>query len=149
MNEPGRRFADADQQIGELIALLASIDDPRRLHAACPGRERLGDGTIAAVCSHVADVYARIAEFIATGHSRAPAPHGHSPTLAVDEIITRLTAAREALTVMQDLDDVAATAIPDAGAIRFADGTRTLEEVLTGLLRHQRHQVDAIRAGLS
>jgi hypothetical protein len=30
--------------------------------------------------------------------------------------------------------------------MRFADGERTLEQILASLLKHQRHQVDALTA---
>jgi hypothetical protein len=33
--------------------------------------------------------------------------------------------------------------------MRFADGERTLQQILANLLKHQRHQVDALAAALS
>jgi hypothetical protein len=33
--------------------------------------------------------------------------------------------------------------------MRFADGQRTLEQVVASLLEHQRHQVDSIAAALT
>ena len=53
----------ADDQISELIALLSEQDEGV-LMLPCPGREKLGDGTVAALTSHTADNYLRIAEFL-------------------------------------------------------------------------------------
>jgi len=36
-----------------------------------------------------------------------------------------------------------------AGEMKFADGERTLEQIVASLLKHQDHQVAAIAAGLS
>ena len=33
--------------------------------------------------------------------------------------------------------------------MKFADGERTLEQIVASLLKHQRHQVAALAAGLS
>jgi hypothetical protein len=57
--------ATADEQIVELIALVATLDDTT-MHLPCPGREKLGDGTIAAATQHTADNYQRIASFVQT-----------------------------------------------------------------------------------
>ncbi len=57
---------------GDLIALIATADEPL-LRRRCPGREKLGDGTIAALAAHTADNYELIATFAATAGG-APAP---------------------------------------------------------------------------
>jgi hypothetical protein len=51
--------------------------------------------------------------------------------------------------VLGELDDVALDAAPPAGDMRFADGERTLEQVVASILKHQRHQVDALAAALA
>lgn len=58
--------ATADRQIADLIALVSTLDD-RAKRQPCPGREKLGDGTIAASAQHTADNYRRITEFVRTG----------------------------------------------------------------------------------
>jgi hypothetical protein len=58
--------ATADAQLDELIKLISSTDRSV-LNQRCPGRERLGDGTIGALAAHTADNYQRIAIFVATG----------------------------------------------------------------------------------
>jgi hypothetical protein len=57
--------ATADGQISELIALISTLN-AETLRLPCPGREKLGDGTIAASVRHTADNYQRIAAFVQT-----------------------------------------------------------------------------------
>jgi hypothetical protein len=70
--------AIADEQIAEVIALLSTVDEAT-LRLPCPGREKLGDGTIAASAQHTADNYQRIATFVAASDRLADghAPHQH------------------------------------------------------------------------
>src|SRR6266567_4724713 len=65
----------ADRQLAELICLLSSRGE-EALSLPCPGREKMGDGTVAACASHTADRYQRIAEFLRTAAqmTRASAP---------------------------------------------------------------------------
>ena len=65
--------ATADGQITELIDLLSTLD-PAALDRPCPGREKLGDGTIGAAARHTADNYHRIAAFVQTSE-RMTAAH--------------------------------------------------------------------------
>lgn len=55
----------ASQQIDTLIDLLSQQPEAA-LSLPCPGRENMGDGTIAAVAGHTADRYQQIAEFLHT-----------------------------------------------------------------------------------
>jgi hypothetical protein len=66
--------ATADGQIAELIDLLSTLDQAA-LRRPCPGREKLGDGTIGAAARHTADNYQRIADFVQTS-DRMSAEHG-------------------------------------------------------------------------
>src|SRR5262249_60429534 len=72
----------ADRQIAELLGFILTLDeaDSRR---PCPGREKLGDGTVAACARHTADNYQRIADFLTTSDgmsaTHAPSPHGGDP----------------------------------------------------------------------
>jgi hypothetical protein len=75
--------AIADEQIAELIDLASRLDDARA-RLPCPGREKLGDGTVAACAQHTADNYQRIAAFVKTSDqtsgSHQPGERGgHSP----------------------------------------------------------------------
>jgi len=71
--------ATAHVQIGELIDLLGTLDQAA-LDRPCPGREKLGDGTIGAAARHTADNYQRIAAFAQTNDrvtaAHQPAAHG-------------------------------------------------------------------------
>ena len=171
----------AATQIGELIELVGAADDAT-LHRPCPGRDKLGDGTIGATAAHTADSYQRIGTFVATSQrmadregSRQPDRHripgflralghtqnqhkadGHShqagytaDTVQPKEIARRLTAARQDLAGIARLTDPQLDAIPPKDSFRFCDGQRTLEQVLAGLLKHQGHQVQALKAALA
>jgi hypothetical protein len=79
MSERGQQLhATADQQIAVLIDLLATLDDST-LRLPCPGREKLGEGTIAASAQHTADNYRRIAGFVETSDRMTGRsdPNGH------------------------------------------------------------------------
>jgi hypothetical protein len=79
MTERGPQLhATADGQITELISLMSSVDEGT-LRLPCPGREKLGDGTIAAAARHTAENYRRMAGFVKTSDqmSGAPSPSQH------------------------------------------------------------------------
>jgi hypothetical protein len=66
----------AEGQINELIDLLSTLDRSA-LSRPCPGREKLGDGTIGAAVRHTADNYQRIAGFVETSDRMSAAHGGH------------------------------------------------------------------------
>lgn len=66
--------ATADRQLQALIELLG-VADETAMRRPCPGREKLGDGTIRAMAAHTADNYQRIAIFVATS-DRASVANG-------------------------------------------------------------------------
>jgi hypothetical protein len=180
MTERGRQLsAIADGQIAELIDLLSTLDRAA-LRRPCPGREKLGDGTIGAAARHTADNYERIAGFVQTG-DRMSAAHGghriprllralgHGPqdhanddhaaaqhdngytaeNVDLDAVVEQLTASREALGRIAELTDSQLDAIPPKDSFRFCDGQRTLEQVLAGLLKHQAHQLEALKTAVA
>lgn len=55
----------ADRQIAGLSDLVSTLDQDA-LGLPCPGREKLGDGTVAASAQHTADNNQRIATFVQT-----------------------------------------------------------------------------------
>jgi DinB superfamily len=168
-------FQTADDQISDLIALLDAADDAA-LRAPCAGREKLGDGSVAAVAMHTADNYHRIAEYLDAGaqsghrtpdrrhripmfggaHNRRGG-HGHSSGAGdcrsdkIDPraLLERLDTARARLRPLAELSDERLAAVPPASDMRFADGQRTLEQIVVSLLNHQRHQCDALSAALA
>ena len=176
--------ATADEQIGELLDLVSTIDEATA-RRPCPGREKLGDGTVAANARHTADNYQRIAAFLGetdripaerepgqgrahrvpralrilghrpphTEHTSGGDPGQHDVPYTADNadlgaLVEQLGTTREALGRAAELTDTQLDAIPPAGSFRFADGKRTVEQVLAGLLKHQRHQLDALKAAI-
>lgn len=168
----------ADGQLSGLIDLLSAHDEAA-LSLPCPGREKLGDGTVAACAAHTAENYLRIAAFL-RGEDHQPAMHGgergrgphripsflrarshrsghnqdmHSAEGAeiVDRagLLHRLSAGRDAFGVLTKLTDQQLDAVPPASDMKFCDGQRTLEQVVTNLLNHQSHQLDALKAALA
>ena len=176
MTDRGQELsATADGHIAELLDLLSTLDQAA-LDRPCPGREKLGDGTINAAARHTADNYQRIAEFVQTsdrisgahGGHRFPrflralghgpqdhANHDHDATehdngytakdVDLDAVVEQLKASRDTLGWIAELTDSQLDVIPPKDSFRFCDGHRTLEQVLVGLLKHQAHQVEALR----
>jgi hypothetical protein len=178
MTERGKQLhATADTQIAGLIALISTLDEAT-LRLPCPGREKLGDGTIAAAARHTADNYQRIATFVQTSDpmsgTHAPTQHGahriprflraighgpanhdkHAPgagqytadTIDLTAVAKQLSATRDTLGKIAELTDTQLDAIPPKDSFRFCDGQRTLEQVLASLLKHQSHQLAALKA---
>lgn len=180
MSERGNQLLEtADAQIRELIGLFSQRGETA-LSLPCPGREKLGDGTIGALAMHTADSYLRIARFL-QGAGEIPTPRpghrtltlrlarSHRPPRHADSndndamhsrdyvaenvdlpgLLERLSAGREALSLLADLTDAQLDTAPSAGSFRFCDGHRTLEQVVSSLLKHQGHQIDAVKAALT
>jgi len=178
MSERAKKlYETADGQLVDLIGLLSGQGEDA-LSLPCPGREKMGDGTIAACALHTTNRYQMIAAFLQAagrsagakkGRHRIPRPllaRGHGPSahaeadrdhgghdgdyaaeaVDLDGLLERVSAARDALSVVGELTDAQLDAVPLADSFRFCDGQRTLEQVVAGLLKHQGHQVAAIRA---
>lgn len=156
MSVRARQLHDsADGQIAQLTECLRLAGNPGLIQP-CPGRGRLGDGTVGAVAAHTADNYQRIADFAsglrAGGREHRPGQHAERYRARENELellLARLAAAREAIATIGRLSDEQLDSVPPAGAMKFADGERTLQQILANLLKHQRHQVDALAAALS
>lgn len=168
----------ADGQLSGLIDLLSARDDAA-LGLPCPGREKLGDGTVAACASHTAENYLRIAAFLrgedhqpvthsgdrgrghripsflrGRSHRGGPDQHTHSAphnaeNVNRDGLLERLSAGRNAFDVLTELTDEQLDTVPPASDMKFCDGKRTLEQIVTNLLNHQSHQLDALKAALT
>lgn len=139
----------AAEQIDALIEFAADLDSAD-LRRSCPGREKLGDGTVGTLLAHTTGNYLRIADLAAgegRGHQSRDHGHGDLPAAGggdAEELRLRLAAAKAALGRLAALDDRRLDSIPPAGTFRFCDGERNLEEVLSALLTHQGHQVEAL-----
>ncbi|MDQ6803445.1 MAG: hypothetical protein M3065_00440 [Actinomycetota bacterium] len=57
--------------------------------------------------------------------------------------------ARAAGPALGDLTDEQLDTVPPASDMKFCDGQRTLEQILTNLLNHQSHQLVALKAAMS
>jgi hypothetical protein len=174
--------ATADRQIVDLLDLVRTTSG-ETLRQPCPGREKLGDGSVGAFLAHTTDNYQRIGEFAAAGdrmsnghgfggHARGGLPrflrairhqrpsHDHSVgahesddpysagNVALADLAARLSNAREQLARIAALEDRQLDTIPPKDSFRFCDGQRTLEQVLTGLLKHQAHQLETMHTVL-
>lgn len=181
MSERGTHLLErADRQINELIALFSRRSEVA-FRLPCPGREKLGDGTVAALALHTADNYLRIAGFLRAtsqisaarlarhrirrlfrGGAHTPARHaggghdesahdGHYTAENVDlaALMDRLSAGRDKLSLLADMTDEQLDTAPPTGSFRFCDGQRTLEQVVSSLLKHQGRQIDAMKAALT
>jgi hypothetical protein len=174
MSERGTQlFQMADGQLSELIDLLSTRDEAA-LSLPCPGREKLADGTVGALATHTADNYVRIAGFIAGDATASPShsthrsfrsiasrfgrhgrgEHGpwmHGPGAGTADragVLDRLSKGREAMRVVAELTDEQLDSVPPASDMKFCDGQRTLEQIVTNLLNHQSHQLDALKGAL-
>lgn len=137
----------AEGQLRTLIdRLSARGDDVLRL--PCPGREKLGDGTVGACASHTADNYLRLAALLGGADPGAHDAPYRADAVALPGLVARLAGARRALRALGDLPDAQLDAVPPAAQMRFVDGERTLEQIVRSILTHQGHQVDAISRAL-
>jgi hypothetical protein len=69
----------ADKQVAGLIEVLSNADE-EALCRPCPGREKLGDGTVGANAAHTALNYRRIGTFVAAGQVMSSRhDHGQQP----------------------------------------------------------------------
>jgi hypothetical protein len=150
MTEPAQQLlATANEQIDELIGLITGVDETA-LRLPCPGREKLGDGTVGAAIAHTADNYERIADFVTASHRRLSHVEQYAAGNAKSEaIVTQLGTTRDTFRRIGELSDVQLDAIPPRDSFRFCDGKRTVQQVLAGLLKHQRHQLDALNRAVS
>ena len=149
-----RLLEEATQQIDTLADNLTRAGEAA-LARPCPGRGKLGDGTVGAVATHTTDNYRRVAGFLratAGAGARHPASmHGArygAEDVDLGDLLGRLEAAKHELAVLAELDGALDT-VPAAGDMKFADGERTLEQILASILKHQRHQVDTLAAALA
>lgn len=182
MTDRGQQLhATVEQQIAELIGLISTLDEAA-LRRPCPGREKLGDGTVGASARHTADNYQRIAGFVQTSdriwrehgpaqlgahriprflralghgaqeHDLAATQHDNGYTaedVDLDVVVEQLSASRVALGRIAELTESQLDQVPPKDSFRFCDGQRTLEKVLAGLLKHQAHQLEALKTAVA
>jgi hypothetical protein len=64
-----------------------------------------------------------------------------------DAVAKQLGVTRDTLARIGELTDSQLDQVPPKDSFRFCDGQRTLGEVLASLLKHQAHQLEALRTG--
>jgi hypothetical protein len=128
--------ADSYPRIAAFLQAINEADPARPGHPPVP-RLDLAD-------SHGPDRHADSAHDVAT-HVRDYTAAGQS----VSGLLERLSATGDALSLLADLTDEQLETVPTAGSFKFCDGQRALEQVLSSLLKHQGHQIDAIRSALT
>jgi hypothetical protein len=141
----------AEEQIDELVGLMSRADEAA-LRRPCPGREKLGDGSVGASARHTADNYARIAAFVQASDQMSNSDGQHqnpyTADMDLDVVVRQLSISRDTLGRIAELTDGQLDAIPPKDSFRFCDGQRTFEQVIAGLLKHQRHQLDALSTAI-
>jgi hypothetical protein len=156
MSARGQRLLEESIQQIDMLANSLARAGAVALARPCPGRGKLGDGTVGAVATHTADNYHHVARFLrptpgaeASHRGRAHGTGHRVEDVDLGNLLDRLVAAKLALAVLAELDDRALGTTPTAGDMKFVDGVRTLEQILVNVLKHQRHQVDALAAALA
>ena len=103
----------------------------------------------------------RIPRFLrALGHApqdHAPRDHGAdrhddgytADNIDLDVVVEQLKASRDTLGRIGELTDSELDQVPPKDSFRFCDGQRTLEQILAGLLKHQAHQVEALKTAVA
>ena len=92
----------------------------------------------------------RTQEHAAQDHGADQHDNGYTPdSIDVGVVVEQLGAARETLGRIGELTDNQLGQVPPKDSFRFCDGQRTLEQVLAGLLKHQAHQVEALKTAVA
>jgi hypothetical protein len=78
--------ATVDEQIASLVDIVSTLDDAA-WRRPCPRRQKLGDGTVAALALHTADNYQRIGTFV---HTSDRLSAGHAAPQRVPRFLRRL-----------------------------------------------------------
>jgi DinB superfamily len=141
----------ASRQLDQIAELVDTLDDAdlRR-----PYPDDAGD-TVGEAAAHVAEGYHLLGRFLqaagyapgapAGGDGRGHVRHGRAPApAAVAEVRDRLGAGRAPIGLLAHLTDEQLDSVPRA-ANRFADGRRTLEEVVREVIAHQAARLDGLR----
>jgi hypothetical protein len=132
----------------DLIELL-SLGVEATLSLPCPARAKLGDGTVAALALHTADTYHGIAGLLGGADTHTHGDAYRSEDTDLRSLLDRLSAAQAALAVLANLLDRQLDSVLPASDMRFCDGKRTLEQIVTSMLRHQAHNVEAVKSAVS
>lgn len=143
----GALTARASRQLDEMAEFLGALD-AADLGRPCP--DESGESTVGAVAAHMAEGYHLLGRLLqTTGDAPGPAGagngHGHGRTSAtLPEVMDRLSGARTPVGLIQGLTDEQLASVPPA-VNRFADGRRTLEQVIDEVIAHQAKRLARLR----
>ncbi|MFD1537019.1 hypothetical protein [Nonomuraea guangzhouensis] len=154
-------MAKVRRQLDESAAVFAALDDAD-LSKCCPDGDGETTGTVASAAAHLAEGYARLGRFLhSTGYVPAAPEHGHGhghahgaghrhapPPATVADVLELLHRVEQPVTLLGDLTDQQLDSVP-AKANRFADGHRTLQQVIDEMTAHQAAHLAAIKQALT
>jgi hypothetical protein len=146
------------QQLDDAVLVFAAADD-MDLNKHCADEEGGATSTVAGAAAHLAEGYIRLGRFLhSTGFvPTAPAAPGRghgenhrdapSPR-SVADVLALLQVAGRPVVLLGGLTDEQLDSVP-AKANRFADGHRTLLQVLEDMAAHQAAHLAAVRRALA
>ena len=83
------------------------------------------------------------------GHGAGQHDDGYTAeNVDLGAVVEQLSTVRDQIRQIGELTDRQLDQVPPKDSFRFCDGQRTLEQVLTGLLKHQAHQLEALSSSV-
>lgn len=147
----------AGRQLEEISEFVESLHD-EDLRRPCQDESGHGSGDVGAAIMHVVEGYQRLGQFLrSTGYVPGSPDtgrihgdgHGHAQRPeTVAELRDRLMGGRVQLDLMRQLTDDQLDSVP-ARVNQFADGNRTLGQVIETVLAHQAADVVTLRRAVA
>lgn len=146
------------QQLDDAVLVFAAADDTD-LTRRCSDEEVGATGTVAEAAAHLAEGYVRLGRFLhstgyvpaastAQAHVHGDGHGGAPPPATVADVLALLRAMRMPAALLGGLTDEQLDSVP-AKANRFADGRRTLRQVLDAMAAHQAAHLAAVKRALA
>jgi hypothetical protein len=150
------------QQLDEITEFVGTLTDAD-LRKPCPDETGHDAGhTVGAAATHLADGYQRLGQFLLSagyvpGSPAAGTSHGHGhgyghqhaqAPVGVPDLLDRLVGGKAPIGLLAELTDEQLDSVP-ASANRFADGHRTLEQVINEVIAHQAAHLEALRRAVT
>ncbi|AII11164.1 hypothetical protein EP51_44760 (plasmid) [Rhodococcus opacus] len=146
----------ASRQLDEMTEFFGTLEEAD-LRRPCPDDDA-GD-TVGAIAVHTAQGYALLGRFLqATGYvpgATGGGGHGHGPCRSRGgapgllptpaTLRTQVSAATAPIGRLADLTDEQLDSVPRPGSSRFADGHRSLEQVIDAVIDHQAAHLAALK----
>jgi glycerate kinase len=162
VNGHGIELMETVRQLDEIVAVFAGVDDAD-LSKPCSNEEGDGDatGTVAVAAAHLVEGYARLGRFLHSAGYVPAAPaadlgeglahsdgHRHAPPAAVADVLELLHRVEQPAALLGGLTDEQFDSVP-AKANRFADGQRTLRQMMDEMTSHQAAHLAAVKRALA